>query len=256
MDTSRRDFLKTGIVMAAGLSLPLAAFDILTPEAAADLVGKSSVRWAFVVDTTKCVGCGMCVKACLNENRLPWNVNYSRTWVERYIVENNGHVSIDSPGQDREGYTENDPLGRHVPSADISKEFFVPKLCNQCDKPACVDVCPAGATYKTADGVVLVDRKWCVGCGACINNCPYGARFFNPDLRVAEKCTFCYHRITKGMKTACVDACAFGGRKIGNIKDPNDPVRKIILTERVAVLKPQFNTQPQVYYIGLSREVV
>ena len=103
---------------------------------------------------------------------------------------------------------------------DIDKAFFVPKLCNQCENPPCVQVCPVGATYQTPDGVVLVDRTWCIGCGYCIMGCPYGVRFFHPVYHTAEKCNFCYHRITKGLKTACVEACPFGARQIGNLKDP------------------------------------
>lgn len=255
MNQSRRDFLKTGLITIAGLTVPLSAFKFLTPEAAANTVKDAKVRWAFVVDTTKCVGCGMCVKGCQAENELPYNVNMARTWVERYVVTKEERVVADSPKQARDGFIKNNPLGKEIPEDKIAKGFFVPKLCNQCDHPPCVEVCPAGATYKTSDGVVLIDRKWCVGCAACISNCPYSARFFHPTLHVAEKCNFCYHRITKGMNTACVDACAFGARKIGNLKDPNDPVTKIILNERVAVLKPEFHSHPQVYYVGLSYEV-
>lgn len=255
MDQSRRNFLKAGVAAIAGLSIPLGAFEVLTPKAVADIIKGTNIRWAFVVDTTKCVGCGMCVKACQNEHELPWDENMARTWVERYIVKKGGEVIVDSPKQARDGFTENKPLGLNIPKEEITKGFFVPKLCNQCDYPACVEVCPAGATYKTSDGVVLIDREWCVGCGACISNCPYSVRFFHPTLHVAEKCNFCYHRISKGLKTACVDACSFGARKIGNIKDPDDPVTKTIMNERVAVLKPEYHTKPQVYYIGLSMEV-
>jgi len=255
MEQSRRDFLKAGLLTIAGLSVPLSAFKFLAPEAVADVVKSGDVRWAFVVDTTKCVGCGMCVKACQIENDLPLNVNVARTWVERYIVKKDGHVIVDSPKQARDGFIRNNPIGLEVPKTDIAKGYFVPKLCNQCDNPSCVDVCPVGATYKTPDGVVLVDRKWCIGCAACISNCPYSVRFLHPTLLVVEKCNFCYHRITKGMKTACVDACAFGARKIGNIQDPYDPVTKIVMNERVAVLKPQYDTKPQVFYIGLDEHV-
>jgi len=80
-------------------------------------------------------------------------------------------------------------------------------------------------------------------------------RFFHPVYKVAEKCTFCYHRITKGMKTACVQACPFGARRLGNMKDPADPVTKVIMDERVAVLKDEYGTKPQVYYIGLDTNV-
>lgn len=256
MKQSRRDFIKTGIITIAGVSIPLSAFEFLTPDAVAGLTKSANKkRWVFVVDTTKCIGCGMCVKACKLENEVTYDANLSRTWVERYILTKDGRLIIDSPKQARDGYIKNNPLGKEVPKEQIAKAFFVPKLCNQCDKPLCVEVCPVGATYKTPDGVVLVDRKWCIGCAACITNCPYGARFFHPTLHVIDKCNFCYHRITKGMNSACVDACAFGARKIGNIKDANDPVTKIIMTERVGVLKPEYGSDPQVYYIGLSKEV-
>ena len=130
-----------------------------------------------------------------------------------------------APKEARNGFTNSRiDLGmgklKDIPKDRIDKAFFVPKLCNQCDKPPCVQVCPVGATYQTADGVVLVDRKWCIGCGYCIMACPYGMRFFHPQYHVAEKCNFCYHRINKGMKPACVQACPTGARRIGNIKDP------------------------------------
>ncbi len=112
-----------------------------------------------------------------------------------------------------------------------------------------------GATYQTSDGVVLVDRKWCIGCGYCIMACPYGVRFFHPVHKVAEKCTFCYHRISKGEKTACVQACPFGARQIGNLRDPEDPVTKIVMTQRVGVLKDEYGTKPQVFYLGLDKSV-
>ena len=119
---------------------------------------------------------------------------------------------------------------------EIEKAFFVPKLCNHCDNPPCVQVCPVGATYSARRSSAR-RQDWCIGCGYCIMACPYGARFFHPVYHTAEKCTFCYHRITKGLKTACVQACPFGARQIGNLHDPNDPVTKVITTQRVSVLK-------------------
>ncbi len=101
---------------------------------------------------------------------------------------------------------------KDIPPEKIDKAFFVPKLCNQCAKPSCVQVCPVGATYQNADGVVLVDQKWCIGCGYCIMACPYGMRFFHPVLHVADKCNFCYHRINRNMQPACVQACPTGGK--------------------------------------------
>ena len=104
-------------------------------------------------------------------------------------------------------------------------------------------------------GVVLVDREWCIGCGYCIMACPYGVRFFHPEHRVADKCNFCYHRITQGMKPACEESCAFDARRIANLEDPDDPVTKIITTERVAVLKDEYGTKPHVFYLGLDANV-
>ncbi|RNC72187.1 MAG: 4Fe-4S dicluster domain-containing protein [Desulfuromonadales bacterium] len=255
---NRREFLKRSIVVVAGMAVPTAALELIDPKKL--LAAKPELRWVFLVDTHSCVGCGFCVKACKIENEVPYDANVTRTWVERYVITKDGKTHIDSPKGAINGFTSPKiDIGqghtKEIKDEDIVQSFFVPKLCNQCENPPCVQVCPVGATYQTADGVVLVDRKWCIGCGYCIMGCPYGVRFFHPTFKVAEKCNFCYHRISKGMKTACVDACPFGARRIGNLRDPNDPVTKIIMTERVAILKEEYGTKPQVYYLGLSKEV-
>jgi Fe-S-cluster-containing dehydrogenase component len=258
---TRRNLLKNTVRVIGGIALPLSALRIITADEvrAANNDG-TKVRWVFLVDTYKCVGCGMCVKACKKENEIPYDANVTRTWVERYVLTKDGNVYADTPKGARDGFiTTKIDLGmgkyKDIKKEEIDRAFFVPKLCNQCESPPCVQVCPVGATYQVPDGVVLVDRKWCIGCGYCIMACPYGVRFFHPVYHVAEKCNYCYHRITKGMTTACVAACPFDARRIGNIKDPNDPVTKIIMTERVGILKEEYGTKPQNYYIGLSKEV-
>jgi len=85
--------------------------------------------------------------------------------------------------------------------------------------------------------------------------CPYGVRFFHPSEHVADKCTFCYHRIDQGLDTACAQACPFGARRVGNLRDPEDPIAKVLLSQRVGVLKDEFGTKPQVFYLGLNKEV-
>jgi Fe-S-cluster-containing dehydrogenase component len=259
---NRREFLKKSAWGLAVVALPLTAFDLINPRKLFAEVkkDKTAVRWAFLVDTRACVGCGMCVKACKLENEVPYEANATRTWVERYVVTKDGKVHADSPKGARDGFTTSKiDLGlghtEDIASGDIDKAFFVPKLCNQCEDPVCVQSCPVGATYQTQDGISLVDRTWCIGCGYCIMACPYGVRFFHPVLHTAEKCTFCYHRITKGLNPACQDACPFGARRIANLKDPSDPVTRIIKTERVGVLKSEFGTNPQVFYLGLDQEV-
>ena len=258
---NRREFCKKTMILAGGIALPLAALELFNPRRLkAERDAADKVRWVFLVDIHKCVGCGFCVKACKVENAVPYDANVTRTWVERYVKTRDGQVAIDSPKGGRDGFTDVKIDQAHrglkvIRPEEISKAFFVPKLCNQCDNPPCVQVCPVGATYQTGDGVVLVDRSWCIGCGYCIMGCPYGARFFHPEFHVAEKCTFCYHRLAHGMTTACVDACPFGARQVGNIRDPDDPVTRIITTQPVNVLKEEFGTKPQVFYRGLSMEV-
>jgi tetrathionate reductase subunit B len=258
---SRREFCKKTVLIAGGLAIPLSALQLFDPKSLlAERAQGKKVRWGFLVDTQKCVGCGMCVHACKIENEIPYDANVTRTWVERYVITKDGKTHIDSPKGARDGFVSADiSLGEgkfeKVADEEIAKAFFVPKLCNQCDNPPCVQVCPVGATYQTADGVSLVDRKWCIGCGYCIMGCPYGVRFFHPVHHVAEKCNFCYHRINQGMQTACADACAFGARRVGNLMDPADPVTRVVMTQRVNVLKEEYGTKPQVFYLGLTREV-
>ncbi len=255
---NRRGFLRLSLQGLAGIALAGGLDEICRrPES---LAAAKAVRWVFLVDTYKCIGCGFCVKACKLENEVPFEADVSRTWVERYVLTKDREVFAETPKEGRYGFiTPRIELGRgkyqEIPPEKIDKAFFVPKLCNQCAKPSCVQVCPVGATYQAPDGVVLVDRRWCIGCGYCIMACPYGMRFFHPVYQVAEKCNFCYHRINQGMKPACVLACPVGARRIGNLKDPQDPVANIILTQRVSVHKPEYGTDPQVYFIGLSEEV-
>jgi Fe-S-cluster-containing dehydrogenase component len=255
MSTTRRNFLKKAITGGIAASLPLSAFRVISPKEVRASIGDEKVRYVFLVDVQKCVGCGFCVKACKLENEVPYNTPVSRTWVERYVVTKDGKSHIDTPNAGRDGFTSGKIHGKMITPEDITKAFFVPKLCNQCEQPACVQVCPVGATYQTKDGVVLVDRTWCIGCGYCIMACPYGVRFFHPVYKTAEKCTFCYHRITKGMKAACVQACPFGARQLGNLKDPDDPVRETIMSKRVSILKDEYGTKPQVFYVGLDERV-
>lgn len=254
----RREFMKNAAVFVSGAAVSLSALELLDPQEV--LAKNPDLRWGFLVDTHKCVGCGMCVKACKIENEVPLEAKVTRTWVERYIMTRQGEVLKDSPAGAQYGYTskqvdQNASGMKDVADKDITQAFFVPKLCNHCELAACVQVCPVGATYSTSDGVVLVDRKWCIGCGYCIMGCPYGVRFFHPVAHVADKCTLCYHRISKGGNTACAQACPFGARKLLNLRDPNDPATKIILTQRVGVLRPEYGTKPQCYYIGLNEEV-
>ena len=180
--------------------------------------------------------------------------------MERYVITKDGEVFADSPrkpgmGLPTSGWTLEWEAIKIFHRRYIDKAFFVPKLCNQCEKPPCVQVCPVGATYQTADGVVLVDRKWCIGCGYCIMACPYGMRFFHPVYHVAEKCNFCYHRINERNEARLRPGLSDGCEENRKYQRPADPVANIIMTQRVSVHKPEYGTNPQVYFIGLSEEV-
>lgn len=203
--------------------------------------------WGMLVDTGKCIGCGNCVRACAAENGVP--AGYYRTWVERYRVEGADleHPTVESPDGAIHGF----------PPApeDDAKWFFVPKMCNHCADSPCTQVCPVGATFVTPDGVVLVDETYCLGCRYCIQACPYGCRFLDPVKRTAGKCTLCYHRITKGLTTACCENCPTGARQLVDLKNPNDPVHALLKDNAVQVLKPHLATRAKLYYKGLDGSV-
>jgi tetrathionate reductase subunit B len=217
-------------------------------------------QWGFGVDATKCIGCLRCVEACKTENDVPRNAHQFRTWVERYVhVEGEEEVRIDSQQDpvniNASGSEKEFRFANRYKDAKVDKAFFVPKLCNHCTHPACVQVCPTGATYKTKDGVVLIDHTYCIGCQYCVQACPYGARFFNDVEHVTDKCTWCYHRITKGLQPACVEICPVGARVFGDLNDKQSPISLFIRNNRVQVLKPETGNAPNVYYVGIDKEV-
>jgi tetrathionate reductase subunit B len=217
-------------------------------------------QWAFGVDATKCIGCLRCVEACKNENHVPGNAHQFRTWVERYVyLEGEESARIDSH-QDpvniaASGSQKEYRFADRYKGAKVEKAFFVPKLCNQCEHPACVQVCPVGATYRTKDGVVLIDDKRCIGCRYCVQACPYGARYFDEERGVPDKCTWCYHRITRGMQPACVESCPVGARVFGDLRDRGSPISLFVRNNRVQVLRPESGNAPRVFYVGIDKEV-
>jgi Fe-S-cluster-containing dehydrogenase component len=201
----------------------------------------------IVID--KCIGCGRCADACKKENDVPTEPFFFRTWIERYVILEGGEVVVDSPSGGLDGFK------LQPQEKTVIRSFFVPKLCNQCDSPPCVQVCPVGATFKTRDGVILVDSKRCIGCRYCLQACPYGARFIDPRSRTAEKCTFCYHRIVKGLVPACVEVCPTQARIFGETKGGASPLARFMRMYKIGVLKPSLNTSPKVFYAGLDMEV-
>lgn len=223
---SRRRFLaKLGAVSAgAALAAPVKAEPAVNPgwqRQDPAYRGKPGARWVMLIDLRKCVGCQACTAACKIENNIP--DGHFRTW---------------------------------VPDVELgtfpnTRRAFLPRLCNHCARPSCIEVCPSGATWQREDGVVEIDYNICWGCGSCVNACPYDARFINPVTRTADKCTFCSQRIDQGLLPACVETCTGGARQFGDLNDPDDPVTRQIHSEPVQTLKPQTGNEPRVFYIGL-----
>lgn len=176
------------------------------------------MRYAMAIDTKKCVGCSDCVVACQVENNVP--VGYCRDWITETVEGSYPEIDL-----------------------EIRSE-----RCNHCDNAPCVRCCPTGASFKGAGGVVLVDHDWCIGCGACIESCPYDARYSHPDGYV-DKCTFCMHRVEKGESPACVAVCPTKCMYFGDIEDPSSEISKMLKTRKFKTLAPEAGTKPQVYYL-------
>ncbi len=182
-----------------------------------------SKKYGFVIDLRKCTGCYGCQSSCKMENKVPMGVNRATVFIK-----------------DAGTFPEN-------------KRFFLPVLCNHCENPSCIKACPVpGATFKRADGTVLVDHDKCVGCGYCAAACPYGARFMNPATGKADKCTWCVHRLDAGLEEpACVRNCKGSARYFGDLNNPDSSVSRLIAEskDRIKVRKEEFGTKPQAFYI-------
>jgi Fe-S-cluster-containing dehydrogenase component len=268
---SRRRVLQLGLAaLPAVCGARLAADALGTPGGAvsasdADPAGAAydpaAHDWAFVMDTNVCIGCGRCVEACKLENHVPEDGELNRTWVELHVLAEDGAVLVSSPEGGRHGF----PAEETIPAeaGPIRDAYFVPRTCMQCENPPCTWVCPVSATFRTEDGVVFVDERRCIGCGYCLVACPYGARYMVPAgetsprgvAGVADKCTFCYHRITRGMQPACAEVCPVSARIFGDRNDPASAVNVALHEKRVRVMKPALGTKPRVFYAGLEGEV-
>ncbi|MEW6298007.1 MAG: 4Fe-4S dicluster domain-containing protein [Thermodesulfobacteriota bacterium] len=180
----------------------------------------SPVRWAKVIDHTKCIGCHACSTACKSENLVPLSVH--RTYV-KYV-----DVGV-------------------FPQA---RRAFQVTRCNQCEHAPCTYACPTAAMYARPDGIVDFDKSICIGCKACIAACPYDAIFINPEDHAAEKCNFCAHRIDMGLEPACVIVCPTEAILVGDLNDPHSQVARIVGREPVTVRRPEKETHPKLFYKG------
>jgi len=213
---SRRVLLKNMLGTSA-----LTAAAVALPKTVSASKTKSRVQYGMVIDTRRCTGCHACSVACKSEFDVP--LGSTRSWVE-YVEKGN------------------------FPNV---QRTFLPRLCNHCSEPPCVDICPTGATYKRPeDGIVVVDEDTCIGCKYCIQACPYDARFLNPVTGAADKCDFCLHRLENGLEPSCVNTCVGRARIFGDINDPGSYVSQLISENSVTVLRREMGTQPNVFYIA------
>ena len=253
MDSGRRSFILQGTKLLVLTASAAAAWEHVVSGQPQDAPGYDTKNhwWAFAIDIEKCIGCGMCVKGCKTENNVSLDEHTFRTWVERYVIdlEEPERPHVDSPNGGYDGFP---PLPE---TEGRFKTFFVPKLCNHCEDSPCVQVCPVGATFDSPDGVVLVDSERCLGCRYCVQACPYGCRYIDPRTHTVDKCTLCYHRITKGQTTACCEVCPTGARMLGDLKNPDDAIHEWLRTHKVHVLKPQMATHSKAFYNGLDGSV-
>ncbi len=179
-----------------------------------------TVKWAKVIDHTRCIGCHACTTACKSENLVPLSV--TRTYVK--------HVDVGIFPQARRAH-------------QVTR-------CNQCAHAPCVTACPTTAMFKRPDGIVDFDKSICIGCKACMAACPYDAIFINPEDHSAEKCNFCAHRIDSGLEPACVVVCPTQAILVGDMNDTESYVSQIINREPVAVRRPEKETLPKLFYKG------
>jgi Fe-S-cluster-containing dehydrogenase component/formate-dependent nitrite reductase membrane component NrfD len=184
------------------------------------------MRYGFVIDNRKCIGCHACTVACKTENHVALGVN--RTWV-KYVEK----------GQ--------------FPS---TRRVFQVTRCNHCEKPPCVTICPVTAMYKRKDGIVDFDSNICIGCKACMQACPYDSIYIDPEEGTASKCHFCAHRTEVGLEPACVVVCPEHAIIAGDLDTVDGEIGQLVARETVRVRKPEQGTQPKLYYIDADESAI
>ena len=239
VDPRRRQILAWGAAMAGVALAPGVTLLDLAHGRAPSEPASPKVRWGMLVDLNRCApDCDACVAACDRENGLPAvKTPTSSQWIRKVELK-------DMRGQVRS----------------------VPMMCQHCAEPPCVDVCPTGASFKRADGIVLVARHTCIGCRYCMMACPYKARSFvhepvtgqRPEVPrgkgCVESCTLCVHRIDRGRIPACVEACEAAGHGallFGDLNDPGSEIAKRVASYTSSAVRADLGLDPGIRYVGL-----
>ena len=252
---NRRTFLKVTGLSLLGLAAKPSWDALAAREGTKFIPGPMALkgrRWAMVVDTGKCpAGCRECTDACHRVHNVPdfKNRKDEIKWIWK------------------EPFRDVFPEQEYPYLKEPLKDRPVIVLCNHCDNPPCVRVCPTKATFRRPeDGIVMMDYHRCIGCRFCVAACPYGARSMNfrdprPFIKevqpefptrtkgVVEKCNFCVERLAQGLLPACVEACKEQAMIFGDVEDPQSQVREIVQARFTLRRRPELGTHPQVYYI-------
>lgn len=177
------------------------------------------MKYGFVIDNRKCIGCHACTTACKSEHQVPVGVN--RTWVK----------------QVEKGEFPN------------SRRLFSVMRCNHCTDAPCVEICPTEALFVREDGIVDFDKDRCIGCKSCMQACPYDALYIDPQTNTAAKCNYCAHRIDVGLEPACVNVCPEHAIISGDMDDANSEISQLLARQQVKVRKAEKGTSPNLFYI-------
>lgn len=177
------------------------------------------MKYGFVIDNRKCIGCHACTTACKSEHEVPIGVN--RTWVKQVEKGVFPHT----------------------------RRLFSVLRCNHCTDAPCVEICPTEALFIRQDGIVDFDKDRCIGCKSCMQACPYDALYIDPQTRTAAKCNYCAHRIDVGLEPACVNVCPEHAIISGDMENPDTEIAQLLARQQVTVRKAEKGTLPNVFYI-------
>ncbi len=267
MSISRRQFLKFASVSSIlGFGASIGGANLLNaqlnpPHVAPNPEALTAKRWAMVVDMSKFrtdEDFQKTIDACHRVHNVPDFRNPDGSVDTKNEVRWITSVPFENAFPEQED--------RFLDERFRKMPFLI--LCNHCDNPPCVRVCPTKATFRYPDGIVMQDEHRCIGCRFCMAACPYGARSFNwldprkaikpgtenryyptRTIGVVEKCTFCTERLQFGKMPACVEAAPEGGMFFGDIEDPDSEVRKLVSARLTLRRKPELGTRPAVYYL-------